>query len=254
MPLLGTLGTASAKSFGFTAVSAVVPNAPTSITATNVLLPTPTLTTTYDIPYGSNFLQKVDLVVPSTILIKGVIVYIHGGGWTSGSKSASGYNNTQAAYTNNDEAQVDIVAQSGYIVVNCNYRLVGISIDYGSDGTGGYPNSITDIQTILNYCMVSGAGAAQSSYWTTIYNYVQTYGLMVAGYSAGGHLAFMGAGNYGTSSGNWPRAVCSISGPMDLVFNGAENQFDSFQQALVNAFAVPSDPTGSTYNLSLIHI
>jgi hypothetical protein len=121
---------------------------------------------------------------------------------------------------------------------------------YGGDGTGGYPNAINDIQTILQYCMVNGAGVSQSPYWTTIYNYVNTYGLMVTGTSAGGHLAVMGVGNYGTSSGNWPRAVGDCCGPMDLVFNGAENPEAVPQQQLVNAFAVPSDPSGNTVNLT----
>ena len=248
MPLFGTLGALSDKSFGFTSVTARPPGAPTIGTATTIAPPNATVTTTYDIPYGSNFLQKVDLVVPSGT-IKGVVVYIHGGGWTGGSKSSSGFTNTQAAYTDNDEAQVNIVAQAGYVVVNCNYRLVSnAAYGYGGDGTGGYPNAITDIQTILNYCTVNNAGSGQSPYWATIYNYVQTYGFIVSGYSAGGHLAIMGVGNYGTSSGIWPLAACSVSGPMDLNFNGAENQFDSYQQSLVNAFAVPSDPTGATVN------
>ena len=250
MPLFGTLGTLSDKSFGFTAVSAKPPGAPTIGTATTIAPPTATVTTTYDIPYGANFLQRVDLLVPDGV-IKGVVMHIHGGGWTGGSKSASGFTPSQAAYTNNDDAEVQQVAQAGYVVINCNYRLVSqAAYGYGGDGTGGYPNAINDIQTILQYCMVSGAGAGQSTYWNTIYNYVSTYGLMVTGTSAGGHLAVMGVGNYGTSSGNWPRAVGDCCGPMDLVFNGAENPEAVPQQQLVNAFAVPSDPTGNTVNIA----
>ena len=250
MPLFGTLGTLSNKSFGFTAVSAKTPGAPTIGTASTIVPPASTVTTTYDIPYGANFLQRVDLLVPDGT-IKGVIIHIHGGGWTGGSKSASGFTPSQAAYTVNDNAEVQLVAQAGYVVINCNYRLVSqAAYGYGGDGTGGYPNSITDIQTILQYSMVSGAGVSQSPYWTTIYNYVNTYGLLVTGTSAGGHLAVMGVGNYGTSSGNWPRAVGDCCGPMDLVFNGAENPAAVPQQQLVNAFAVPSDPTGNTVNIA----
>lgn len=250
MPIFGTLGTLSNKSFGFTAVSAKPPGAPTIGTATTIAPPNATVTTTYDIPYGANFLQRVDLLVPDGV-IKGVIMHIHGGGWTGGSKSASGFTPSQAAYTNNDDAEVQQVAQAGYVVINCNYRLVSqAAYGYGGDGTGGYPNAINDIQTILQYCMVNGAGVSQSPYWTTIYNYVNTYGLIVTGTSAGGHLAVMGVGNYGTSSGNWPRAVGDCCGPMDLVFNGAENLAAVPQQQLVNAFAVPSDPSGNTVNLT----
>ena len=130
----------------------------------------------------------------------------------------------------------------------------GIYIDGGASFAeetytgGGYPNAINDIKTILKFSLESGAGASLSSSWNTIYNYVNTYGLVVTGSSAGGHLAVMGVGNYGTETGTWPLAVCSAAGPMDLVYspNGNnDNPLDSPVQDLANSFSNPNSFGGS---------
>ena len=204
--------------------------------------------TIYDIPYGTNFLQKVDLLVPQGFK-RGVIIHIHGGSWGYGSKSASGFTPADAAYSTNDEAEVQLVAKAGYIVINCNYRLTSLAAaGFGGDGTGGYPNAIEDIKTILNYCFVRGAGSSQSEYWNEIAEYVSTYGLLVTGISAGAHLAVMGVGEYGVQSGHWPKAVGSAAGPMDLVYspNGKnDNPVDAPVQTIFNRFSNP-DGNGST--------
>jgi hypothetical protein len=210
-----------------------------------------TITTT-EVPYGNNFLQRVDLLVPSGV-IKGVVVWIHGGAWSGGAKSATGFTSNQAAFTNNetDSPAVTIrkVAEAGYVVVNCAYRLTSpSSYGYGGDTTGGYPNAITDIETILRYCMVNGAGATVSASWQTIFSYVANYGLLVSGSSAGGHLAVQAVGKYGTSSGKWPTAVLNICGPMDVVYNNTDVVISPALQTAVNIFSNPSDQTGSTKN------
>ena len=113
---------------------------------------------------------------------------------------------------------------------------------------GGYPNAIDDIKTILKFSLESGAGASLSSSWNTIYNYINTYSLIVTGSSAGAHLAIMGVGNYGTETGRWPVAVCSTAGPMDLVYSpygNNDNPLDSTLQNLVNSFSNPDGVGGS---------
>jgi hypothetical protein len=108
---------------------------------------------------------------------------------------------------------------------------------------GGNPNAIDDIKNILRFCLEANAGSAQSPYWATIYNYVQTYGLLVTGSSAGGHLSVMGVGNYGLESGNWPTAVGSTAGPMDLVYSPYgynDNPLSPLVQNLVNSFSNPN--------------
>jgi hypothetical protein len=116
---------------------------------------------------------------------------------------------------------------------------------------GGNPTAINDIKTILKYCLEANAGAVQSPYWATIYNYVNSYRLLVTGSSAGGHLAVMGVGNYSTVSGKWPLAVGSTAGPMDLVYSPYgynDNPLDPPVQALVNSFSNPNPAvTSGTY-------
>jgi len=102
--------------------------------------------TTYEIPYGADRLQKVDLLIPAAVP-KGVIVYIHGGGWGGGAKSAAGFSPSEAAYTNNDNAEMQLVAQAGYVVINCNYRLTSLaSYGYGGIPFGGV-NVWTNVST-----------------------------------------------------------------------------------------------------------
>lgn len=205
-------------------------------------------TITRDIPYGSGFLQKADLYVPSGSP-KGVILWIHGGGWGAGSKSAAGFSATlpngitpEPALVDNDDASIiKAVDKYKYIVCNINYRLWsdGTTVGYGGSQDGFYPNNVNDVKTVLNYITVSGAGAGQSGTWQTIYNYVASYGLMVAGSSAGGHLAIMGVGEWGTSSGIWPsNGVASFVGPLDLDYYNAPNSGLISQAAkdMVNAY------------------
>jgi len=204
------------------------------------------LNISYDIPYGTNFLQKVDLLVPNNTPPKGVIVYIHGGAWSGGSKSSSGFVLGQAAYTDNIESDIKEVATAGYVVINCNYRITSkAQYGYGGDGTGGNPNSEIDIKTILNYCTVQGAGASISPYWTTIYNYVQSLGMLVIGNSSGGHVGLLAVGNYGVSSGLWPKAVGVLWNPLDLLVS-QDNPLDALIVSLVNSYSSPSTEWNST--------
>jgi len=184
-----------------------------------------------DIPYGSGFLQKTDWYVP-TGTTKGVIIFFHGGGWTGGSKSASGFTSEADAFTNNDDAQMQLVARNGYAVVNCNYRLTSsgsASSGYGGSADGFYPNNISDVETVLTNTYVYGAGNAYSTTWNNLYDYQIAAGgkVMVCGVSAGGHLAMMGSGNFIANTINRPRSVVSISGPMDLVSDNTNNRIDS---------------------------
>ena len=124
------------------------------------------------------------------------------------------------AHTINDEALATNLALGGYVVVNCNVRVTtGPTDGWGGNYDGVFPNNITDVETIINYSTVSGAGSLYSPYWETIYNYVNTYDWIISGGSSGGHIIVMGVGNYGTATGTWPLAVISISAPMDLYTN-----------------------------------
>jgi acetyl esterase/lipase len=143
----------------------------------------------------------------------------------------------------NSGKNVDVIICDGHIPPNHPEFTIN------PEGAGGYPNAIDDIKTILKFCLESGAGASQSASWATIYNYISTYGLLVTGSSAGGHLAMMGVGNYGTETGRWPAAVGSTCGPMDLVYSpygSNDNPLDAPIQNLVNSFSTP-DGKGGNY-------
>ena len=192
------------------------------------------ITTAYDIPYGNNFLQKVDVIVPNLIL--GVVVFVHGGGWSGGSKSSSGFSPDQAAYTNNDEQQLSLIANQGYMVINCNYRLTSnLAYGYGGDETGGYPNAIEDIKTILRFCTTQGAGQSFNNNWNLIFDIVKKTGFIVTGSGEGAHLAMVAACEYGVSTGTWPLAIGSNGGPMDLV--AMLDSGDTTLQNLINTYS-----------------
>ena len=185
-----------------------------------------TITVYRDIPYGSGFLQKVDFYIPPGTP-KGVILFIHGGGWTGGSKSAYGFSGTlpdnvtpEPAQTINDNSAMTSVCDTyNYVVASMNYRLAsdGATYGYGGSNDGYNLAPVNDVKTVLNFLTVSGAGNAwHPTAWLTASALVTQYGLMVTGASAGGHLAVMGVGEWGNSSGIWPKnGVAPIVGPMN---------------------------------------
>lgn len=178
-----------------------------------------TLKVTYDIPYGNSFRQRVDLVVP-LISVSGVIFWFHGGNWLEGSKSASGYDTGSFAYNSNNDNFAQSLALGGFVVVNCNTRLVSNSSEgWGGMADGVYPNNVNDVETILQFATQAAAGDNFSEHWKTIYDLVKTHGYVVAGFDTGGYLAVMGAANYGTSANIWPKGIINMCGPMDLYTN-----------------------------------
>jgi len=178
-----------------------------------------TLKVTYDIPYGNAFRQRVDLIVP-LISVSGVVFWFHGGNWLEGSKSDSSYQVGSAAYNSNNENFAQSLAMGGFVVVNCNTRLVSQENEgWGGNGDGVFPNNIDDVETILRFATEDLAGIGYSEHWKTIYELVKTYGFAVAGFDTGAHLAITGAGNYGLSTNIWPKGMINMCGPMDLYTN-----------------------------------
>ena len=172
-----------------------------------------------NIPYGTDGLQLVDVVVPASwnaitnqgVPPLGVVLWIHGGGWSGGDKST--------------ETVPATIASAGYIVVNANYRLTATSTQDPSP-TGFFPNNVSDIKTILRYLLIDGAGATEAplsaqSFWLILREYVRQYGLVVSGASAGGHLSTIGVFEHAVDSGGvWPNAVVNFVGPMNLNTTG----------------------------------
>lgn len=182
----------------------------TSTTSTTTSTSTSTSTTTaapyivstsfvqdVDIPYGALPRQKVDIYTPNGT-IDGVVVYIHGGGWSGGDKTT-------------DSSLCSAVCLAGYVVVAVNYRLVNAS-------NGEYPNNILDIATVIRNLTVPGAGASESPKWAILRSYLPAVKLIISGGSAGGHLSMAGTIENGVTNGTWPDVVINYAGPTDLEF------------------------------------
>jgi len=140
-----------------------------------------------DFAYGSAERETMDIAFPEGA--KGdvdLIIFIHGGAWTSGSKDE---------YTD----QIKTIADNGYIGVAMNYSY--ISKDIHCD-------------TILNEITMA-LKAVRSKAAERGIN-VSRY--IIAGYSAGGQLAPLYAYSRGSESGLSPAAVVDLAGPTALEY------------------------------------
>ena len=174
---------------------------------------------TYDVPYGIDPIQTCDIYQVSGTP-KGVVIWVHGGGWTGGAKSPSLFTTSQAGYLINDEDQIVQLARKGYVVVDCSYRLATADSNYipvGGSTLNYHPAGANDIETIIRFCTTTGAGSSYSSVWNTISSLANTYGLIISGESAGGHLVAFAGMKYIYDYGQGPiTAICPVVGPMDL--------------------------------------
>jgi hypothetical protein len=175
---------------------------------------------TYDVQYGSDPIQTCDIFQLDSGAPKGVIIWVHGGGWVGGAKSSSTFTTSQGGYWINDDDQIRQLVSKGYIVVNCNYRMATTDTNYIPPGgsVGNYhPAGADDIETILRFCTIQNAGSSYNSLWNQIVSAANTYGLILAGESAGGHLVAYAGMKYIYDYGQGPiTAICPIVGPMDL--------------------------------------
>ena len=208
----------------------------TSTTFSGVSLGTPALGATIsDVPYGTDALQKVDIISPSSWdavnkngqMPNGVVLWIHGGGWSGGDKA-------------NDSAIYNPIVLANYVVIATNYRLTP---------QGDYPNDVNDIAQVINFLLNPNAGytgaPSQNALWATLQQQVAQFGLMVAGNSAGGYLAIEGVMAQATTNGTWPKACMNLYGPMNLVTVGASdatNPIGSTGVGLINTYTANTTP------------
>ncbi len=140
-----------------------------------------------DLSYGSDPLQKMDIYLPAgrTTATK-VVIYIHGGGWESGSKTDPEY-----------QQQVTILKQKwpDAAIASINYRLT-------SNPNVHYTEIMDDITAAVNI-MISNKT-----------NYVISDTLAMVGASAGGHLAMLYTYKYNTN--NYVKCVADFFGPAKL--------------------------------------
>ncbi|MBV1922909.1 MAG: alpha/beta hydrolase [Flavobacteriaceae bacterium] len=161
--------------------------------------------------YGANEEQVYDIYLPeerSTNTTK-VIVLIHGGGWTSGDKSAM-------------EEFIPMLqnANPNHAIVNMNYVL-------SNETTHAFPNQFNNIDDLLNELCNKSTEFQISNEFALI------------GRSSGGHIALM----YDSVYDEFDRVkmVCSLSGPTDFThpFYTDKPNFDRLFDKLVNVDAFP---------------
>ncbi len=153
-----------------------------------------------NIPYGTHALQKLNFYQPASDKpVKGLAIWIHGGGWSGGDKEDPALEYFRPAF------------DRGLAVISINYRLTP---------EGAFPNSVNDVLSVLN--AVEKGGCADCSYtgnpaiWSTIQNYSKK-GIMISGGSAGGHLAtYAGAFHVKNNSTTNLKCINNNAGPVDL--------------------------------------
>lgn len=142
-----------------------------------------------------------------------VIVYIHGGSWTHGSKS--------------EFPKVlieELVGKRKYALASINYRLV-------RDGKNRFPAQIEDIKKALAFI----------SDYANEYNYNGNEFALI-GASAGAHLALLYA--YGYDSLKQVKTVIDIFGPTDLSSEDVRKQ-GLESDAIITNYLGTSDPAAS---------
>lgn len=123
-----------------------------------------TISVTKDIVYreGESDAWKLDLAMPVNFggELRPALVIVHGGGWSSGSKSVDVYQEMMTSY-----------AEKGYVTINVDYRLTG---------EAEFPASIEDVKCAVRWLR------AHAEELRVDPNRIGSYG-----HSAGAHLALM---------------------------------------------------------------
>lgn len=145
--------------------------------------------TTFNVSYGTDPLQKIDMYLPanrSTATTK-VMILIHGGAWVSGDKS--------------DFTAVDIDTLKkripDYAIFNINYRLAALPF------TNPFPTQEIDVKAAVDFIYGNRS------------TYLVSDKFVLMGASAGGHLALLQAYKY--QSPMKIKAVVDFFGPTDMV-------------------------------------
>lgn len=136
-----------------------------------------------NVSYGTDPEQKADIYLPANRDEQTkVIILIHGGGWSGGSKSDFDY-----------VIPTLKLQFPTYAIVNTDYRLA-------TSASPGFPKQIQDIEKLVAYLKNSD------------YDISSNYALI--GASAGAHLSMLYAYHFDTAHD--VKAVCSIVGPADF--------------------------------------
>jgi acetyl esterase/lipase len=116
------------------------------------------------VSYGATPLQSIDVRQPRTPGRHPVVILLHGGCWL---------NSFDSAYLGH---LAEALRGQGWATFNVEYRRLG-------DAGGGWPGSLDDVATATKFIL------AHAAEWQ-----LDTRQVVVAGHSAGGHLALLLAG------------------------------------------------------------
>ena len=160
-----------------------------------------------DFSYGTHERQKADIYIPEKpVSQSGLILFIHGGGWTEGDKS-------------DHTPDAEFFSELGYICAAINYRYVSKSINIR--------HVLDDVTSSLN----------------TIKQKCSEYGynineLILSGGSAGSHIALLYAYTKKEVSPIKPSAVCCYCPPTDCTredfLMGIKGEFESWKYGLLS--------------------
>ena len=113
-----------------------------------------------DIPYGEHERQKLDIFIPEDSRCKsGVLLFIHGGGWSSGDKSVH-------------YPDAEFICKQGFCCATMNYRYVSDDINVFNE----LDDITAALKAIKEKCLQYGINAQKA---------------VLSGGSAGAHLALM---------------------------------------------------------------
>lgn len=139
----------------------------------------------YEIQYGDDPQQRFDLYLPANRdSDTKILVFIHGGGWNTGDKAD--FTVILSALKGND-----------FAYANVNYRYANAALGIT------YEDQIADIRAALDLIISKSAEFV-----------ISPDQIIIAGHSAGGHLALYTA--YHNNTGGAIKAAISLAGPTDL--------------------------------------
>ena len=154
------------------------------------------------IAYGSADTQNLDLYLPSGKAQAGLILFLHGGAWVTGSKESYSYD--ARTWRNR-----------GYATATMNYRFLGNGVLFSEE--------LDDITSALNAIVQ-----------TAQYNGITLTKAVFVGISAGGHLALLYAYTKAAEAPVRPAAVISSSAPTDFTDPAFIRSSDMVQSVITN--------------------
>lgn len=139
----------------------------------------------YEVEYGDDPQQRFDIYLPpNRNPDTKLVVFIHGGGWNSGDKS-------------DFTVLLSALKGNGFAYANVNYRFANAALGIT------YQDQIADIRAALNVLINKSTEFV-----------ISPDQIIMAGHSAGGHLALYTAYNNNTDGSI--KAVVSLAGPTDV--------------------------------------